>query len=1327
MKKGLSVMLVFAMILIFCTPALAAGDYSEQEQILEGFAAQAKSVIAPEDFEKAVIDGERKSGSIVSYNTNTTYASLSAETVSDMSFTKALKFTCLQEHASLCMLKLNFDALTPPTALTSPGDTVLLKFKSKLLAGDGKMQIRLWNDADWTTNANDAIPNTQYTQSGSDWQCWYIPAKIPEDAVGGLDQLIIKIGSTQGNSMLFSELELINYGTSVSVDQLPRGAYTIPTYSEDGSAELISQSDFINSAVAIDSAYGTVTTSVTTDASVPFTDTLTVACSQVPSSASGFGIRCDVNSSAEKTASGNVVLLTFYAKAKSKNQTVRAVIQGDQSKNMAAYTYYIPTQWTKICMPATVTGETVRIALETGSDTGEIEFGGVSLKNYGTDSETDAAKKLMYTLPQGYFLMEEFEQASLEYSSGAFVNQTSTTDLCSYGNYLFAIGGGQFRIFNVQTPSSPVLLGSISKLGEVRQLRISEDGNTAVVTARANKAYVIDCSNKQSPVIASRYDTVEYATGLAVGDGRAYITNRMYGTEILDISDPYHAKCLAVLRTGEGQSCTLSGSRLFIGCWGERCVEVWDVADPSNAKLLTKNIPLTGLGDGVAIDGNYLYAATGHYQDAQGRVINNVGFGLGNGMDIYDVSDLSNPVRIATVKIDDHFYQTGGDFWKVTLAQQGENKYAYLTNTYTGVYVYNVTNPYAPIRLAHITLDIDKTLSSAKYQSNFSNQKNNGTDRYYPFDVTSKGQDAVTGVCSYEGYLYLSGNATGIALLNADYGHEAITVDNRGNKKEDSGTFFDIDTTALAAAGFTDIAYARPDGQVYGAVKRGNYIYAACGTEGILIYDDHLSKLSSVPSADITSDIQLFDNKIYTAEGMGGVVVYEISEDGLSLNKLSSYVYSDGWSNYPVTMVRLSPKGNFVLCDSGSGYSELVDFRNIEEPVSFRRNRLGGLYYSRQALNGTAVANRFLCIYDHIYTTQWYDFGADNGNDPVYFTLFQKSGMGMTNGITSVGSRALATTSGGYALFDPSDSSLAETSTIWAGNTVFHYLRSDGTTDASSVGKPIAYGSTLFVNDKRNGGCSIVDILDVSSPKMKASVSFAGNPDVAYLKDGEVIYSLGYQGILKFTLGDEGGLPVDVTLSGNGTVSCDGAEYTDNQLFYLDASVNKTLTVSAPDGMVIDYVLWEGSESAQRYVAPELSGEMSGAFDFQASESGTLTVICRKASVQSSVEYSWGVSANNYEYTRDGLPVISPYSFTIYGKATGDTIHSCGMYFKRIGLKNAAVYRLESKGGANENGMFAIRIVGDAIVPGLYQIQPYVVTADEQETTAAPVEYEVAE
>ena len=35
------------------------------------------------------------------------------------------------------------------------------------------------------------------------------------------------------------------------------------------------------------------------------------------------------------------------------------------------------------------------------------------------------------------------------------------------------------------------------------------------------------------------------------------------------------------------------------------------------------------------------------------------------------------------------------------------------------------------------------------------------------------------------------------------------------------------------------------------------------------------------------------------------------------------------------------------------------------------------------------------------------------------------------------GARALATTSGGNALFDPSDSSHAENATIWAENTIF--------------------------------------------------------------------------------------------------------------------------------------------------------------------------------------------------------------------------------------------------------------------------------------------------
>lgn len=905
------------------------------------------------------------------------------------------------------------------------------------------------------------------------------------------------------------------------------------TEGEDTSM-LITENEFVGSAKVTASDYGTVTQATVSADYLPFTDTLKLSCTKAPTTASVFGLNCPV--SAQKTTSnGNVVLLTFYARASSASQKVDACILGESNAVMASYSYYIPTQWTKICMPVTVSGNVTGLSLFGGYGTGLIEFGGVSLYNYGTDAATEATEKLMYTLPQGYFLMEGFEKVPLEYSGDAFTVRDGIDDLCSYENYLFAIGDGEFRVYERQQDNSLSLVGSLSGLGTTRQLRITEDGNTAVVTARASKAYVIDCSDRKNPVIASRYDSVEYATGLAVGDGRAYITNRMFGTEIIDISNPYAVKNLATLRTGEGQSCALSGSTLYIGCWADKCVEVWDVADPSNAKLITKSIPLSGLGDGVVVDGNILYAATGHYETNTAKTVNTLGYGLGNGMDIYDVSDPSNPVRLATVKIDDHFYRLGGDYWKVVLGSDNNKKYAYLINTYTGVYVYDVTDPSAPVRLAHLTLDVDKTASQTLYNSNFTAQVNNGTDRYFPYDVTKKGQDIVTGVCSYNGALYISGNVTGIALWQADYAKDELVIDNRGTAKADSNTFYKLDTEALSAAGLTNIRYAKTTGQVYGAVKYGNYIYAACGTDGIVIFDKDLNQKAVVKAQDITSDIQLFGNRLYTAEGKGGICVYEISNDGLSLTKISGYLYNNDGNNYPVSVVRLSPNANFVLCDSGSMVAELVDFRDINNPVSFKRTRLGGLYYARQASNGTPVANRYLCIYDHLKNVQWYDFGEDNGNDPVYFTRLKT--LGMYSGLTSVGDKALVSLKGQYVIFDPSDSTITT-------STAASSLTTKYTFDSSSSkfnGKPIVFGNLLLITSKKEGKCAIVDIADVTAPKLLASLSFAGNPDIAYYSDGEIILPLGYQGILKFSLKDAT-LPADYQMVREGSIRYEDAD-----------------------------------------------------------------------------------------------------------------------------------------------------------------------------------------
>ena len=63
----------------------------------------------------------------------------------------------------------------------------------------------------------------------------------------------------------------------------------------------------------------------------------------------------------------------------------------------------------------------------------------------------------------------------------------------------------------------------------------------------------------------------------------------------------------------------------------------------------------------------------------------------------------------------------------------------------------------------------------------------------------------------------------------------------------------------------------------------------------------------------------------------------------------------------------------------------------------------------------------------------------------------------------------------------------------------------------------------------------------MTAPKLLASLSFAGNPDIAYYSDGEIILPLGYQGILKFSLKDAT-LPADYQMVREGSIRYEDAD-----------------------------------------------------------------------------------------------------------------------------------------------------------------------------------------
>ena len=89
-----------------------------------------------------------------------------------------------------------------------------------------------------------------------------------------------------------------------------------------------------------------------------------------------------------------------------------------------------------------------------------------------------------------------------------------------------------------------------------------------------------------------------------------FISERIYGTEILDCSDKKHPKSLGFLRGGEIQSVRFVDNRLYSGNWGAGRIHITDFSN-SSTPLELQPIVMDGYADGMWVDGDICYGATG--------------------------------------------------------------------------------------------------------------------------------------------------------------------------------------------------------------------------------------------------------------------------------------------------------------------------------------------------------------------------------------------------------------------------------------------------------------------------------------------------------------------------------------------------------------------------------------------------------------------------------------------------------------------------------------------------------------------------------------------
>jgi len=661
-------------------------------------------------------------------------------------------------------------------------------------------------------------------------------------------------------------------------------------------------------------------------------------------------------------------------------------------------------------------------------------------------------------------------------------------DVAREGEHLYLLQEHTLVVLSIADPAHPTLVGKLENLGNLRQIVVR--GNIAYITAREDGLLVVDVSDPSTPQLRSHYDTIEFATGIDVKGHYAFVAQRWFGVEIIDVSNPSKLRHVSVVRVGEAQSCVVYAGYLYVGAWAECRIMICDVRNPADPKSVAE-LRLNGRGDGLCVENGILYAAYGHHQPGATTAQDDPRYGTGNGMDLFDVSDPTQPKQLSRVQFAWRYYYGWPDTWRVKLSFP----YAYLYHTHNGVFILDVSDPKQPKELAQIRIPC---FPNEKGYRTLSTVDHSGTRPVaLPFDPEKVCYSPVCGLEAVDGYLYFTGLFTDLHLYKSDRLAHAIQPAKDTVPLTAIGHFHTFKTREPLDV--KTVAIYQPEGQVYAAVATNGYVYAACGSAGIHVLNTNLTLLNRYSTAGFAMDIQLCGEKLYVAQGADGLVCYRAK--GVQLEQAGVYKTSQS-----IRQVRVAPNDRYAVVHVGGNSYEILDVSSLD---AFKRIKIergsGGLVYYRQLCNGY-IEDRYICGTWCGGRTFMIDLGGAapvDLPDPKGFLPDMNAG-----GYCACGEYALLTRKGGYSVYKPqrtgtSDSELPV------------YRLSDG---SEFNGKPAVRGTVLVACDRVKGDITVLDIKDLRAPRLIRRFKLSGNPDLPFIGDDFVLIPAGYQGLFRIPL-----------------------------------------------------------------------------------------------------------------------------------------------------------------------------------------------------------------
>ena len=762
----------------------------------------------------------------------------------------------------------------------------------------------------------------------------------------------------------------------------------------------------------------------------------------------------------------DVLLLCFTAYAEESCGKFDLKISGSSSYsgsftfNTQKTAYYLPVKGIKSL-------STLKIKLTTTAQ--NVYIGNFSLVN------CNQAK--VNTLKTGLFLLDD-QKETVYYEESAIAEKA--TAMLADENYVYAAHYGVLTIYKAEPDGALTALSALSGLGNTRDMNFCNGGKGIVITSRENGVYFVDISDKKAPQILSNHTTLELATGLCVSGDYAFIASRYYGVEVLDISDLSSPKlCSVISDKKEFYDCEISDGYLYISSWAEKRIDIYNVKDAANPYFV-KEILVDGQPGGLDISDGILCVATGYSGRNTSSLVTSPGYGTGNGMEIYDVSDPKNPQWLSTSKIDGRYRNGSYDHWKVKI----NGNYAYYSATYPGIYIYDISNPKSPQRVDHLTIRIPK--NSSNYH------KITNENYLFPYDSAAFQQGPVMGYAVGNGYLYFSDVFTGLYAYRADW----IETENSSDGGYISYSQRENKTVAPQIDGYKTAFYDIGN-SVYSvaACETDERIFAACGDGGIAVLNSDFEVISRARTAGAAVDLKILDNYLIAAESNEGIGIYEISADGLQETgrwKLSEY-------NFTVTDFELSPDKTMIFAQSGWTKISVIDITDLSSPKTLLTSKTGTMY-SRNACTGL-VGGKYIGFADSA-NIRWID--ASDGKI-TNVNLLTNRFASQTNGVAACGDWAVTLYNDGYVYYNPEQVSQSDIASL-------KVKKIDGV--KTFRGKVACNSEVLAASYGYGKMVTLADVSDIDNPVLISQFEVDGYPDIAHFADNKIIIPIRCGGLV---------------------------------------------------------------------------------------------------------------------------------------------------------------------------------------------------------------------